>query len=256
MSDAPDFRCPQGHSLGAKRSGPDAPWEPQPGCYLCEREAAKKIAAERRKLGPIVAGIDIKKAFEFYRKQEPFIGRLGRHVKIKVRHGINAGYSGHAWSYSRQLVVTFGPNVSASQALETLVHEMCHLACPAKEGHGERFRRMLRAAAMKLWGVEVPLLKGTERGTRENAAYAMDDLIIAELGRKISEGALDFSLLFPDAPEPAKNPADNRKALVEKRAAHVKTMLARAERRLKLAKSLHAKWSEKARYYERVAAKR
>lgn len=63
--------------------------------------------------------------------------------------------------------------------LELLLHELAHGACAAlnrAEGaHGPTFRKTLRNAAARLWGVEVsiPLHR-----------YALDDLIVVELRQK------------------------------------------------------------------------
>lgn len=222
---------------------------------VCGQKAARKDAQARRKLGHVVAGIDLRKALAFYRTKEPFIGRLGRHVKLTVGHRAEARWSGHAKTYSRAIRVAFGPHVTAAEVLEVLVHEMCHLACPPKEHHGERFRLTLRRAARELWGVEVPPLSGSERGDRTNAAYAMDDLIMKKLNERLARGELDLSPFMPDAPAP-KDPKAARASLVEKRATHAVRMLVRAERREEAAKRVAAKWRAKVRYYEKVAAKR
>lgn len=224
MSDdfAPDFRCPWGHSVGAQKKDGVA----------------------------VAAGVDIKKAFAAYRKLPPFVGNLG-HVKLVVGHRAEAKWSGHAKTYRRQIRVAYGPSATKAEVLEVLMHEMVHLACPRREGHGERFKLTLRRAARELWGIEVPIIQGKDRGDRHNAAYAMDRLIMTALEGLIADGKAET---FPYEPETkTKRPPVN---LVEKRAAHAVKMLARAEKRAKAAQRTLTKWRTKVRYYEKQAAKR
>lgn len=249
---APDFRCERcGASVGAQRLD-GGPWRPQK-CFRCESKRFAKAAAERRKLGPVAAGVDIQKAFAAYRKLPPFAGNLGRHIKITVGHRAEARWSGHAATYSRALRVAYGPSATKAEVLEVLVHEMCHLACPKREAHGERFRLTLRRAAKELWGIEAPLLKSSERGENHNASYAMDGLIMAELEKLVAAGKVDT---FPHEPKAAPSRSERTMALVEKRAAHAAKMLARAETRLKRAATIAKKWRAAVRRYERTAAKR
>lgn len=247
---APDFRCEAcGASTGAQRDA-GGPWRPQK-CHRCESRRLTKEAAARRKLGAVAAGVDIQKAFAAYRKFAPFLGNLGRHIKVQVGHRAEARWSGHAAVYSRSLRVAYGPSATKAEVLEVLVHEMCHLACPRREGHGERFRLTLRRAAKELWGIDVPLLKSSERGVEHNASYAMDRLIMDELEMLVAAGKVE---VFPyEAPAA---PRRSREALVEQRAAHAARMLARAETRLKRAKTLERKWRLKVNGYERRAAKK
>lgn len=255
LIETPDFRCPKGHRLGAQRENEFAPFEPTP-CWACREIALKRAAAERRKLGSVVAGIDVRKAFALYRTMPPFAGNLGRHVKLTVGHRAESKWSGHAATYSRAIRVAYGPSATAADVLEILAHEMCHLACPKREGHGERFRLTLRRAARELWGFEVPLLKSSERGTEHNAAYAMDRLILKELNERLARGDLELSAFKPNTPVPKKDRSGQRGVLVEKRATHAVKMFARAEKKLKAAQRTASKWRTKVRYYEKVAAKR
>lgn len=255
---APDFRCPKGHPLyvSVESERELEPFEPTP-CWACKAIEARREASKRRKLGHVVAGVDVRKAFALYRAKPPFVGNLGRHVKLTVGHRAESRWSGHAKTYSRSIRVAYGPSATAADVLEILAHEMCHLACPKREGHGERFRLTLRRAARELWGIEAPLLAGKNRGVEVNAAYAMDRLILKELNAKLERGELDLTPFAPDAPAPkAVDLSRRRAALVEKRAAHAARMLARAEKRTKAAQRSLTKWRTKVRYYEKVAAKR
>lgn len=76
----------------------------------------------------------------------------------------------------RRAFVRFGPGIDKARALVVLLHELAHGACAAlnraEGGHGPTFRKTLRNAAARLWGVEVliPLNR-----------YVLDDLIVVEL---------------------------------------------------------------------------
>lgn len=258
MSDdlAPHFQCKDcGRPVGSSRTSVLAPWVPGE-CHWCVYlPKMRKDVARRRALGHVVSGVDLDKALAAYRKIPPFVGNLG-HVKLTVGHRAEGRFSGHAKVRRRMIRVAYGPSATKAEVLEVLVHEMVHLACPRREGHGERFRLTLRRAARELWGVEVPLLKSSERGHEKNAGYAMDRLVVAELEKKIAEGAVD--LFAPDPKEEAAKPsrAEVSKKLVEKRAARAVKMLVRAERNAKAAQRALTRWRTKVRYYERVAARR
>jgi len=245
---SPDFRSPWGHRVGAQKK--DGVWSPQERCFVCETKRLTKEAAQRRKLGAVAAGVDIKKAFEAYRKLPPFVGNLG-HVKLEVGHRAEARWSGHAATYRRKIRVAYGPSATKAEVLEVLMHEMVHLACPRREGHGERFKLTLRRAARELWGIEVPIIQGKDRGDEHNAAYAMDRLIMAAIEGLIAEGKIET---FPYEPKLTTKKAPVN--LVEKRAAHAVKMLSRAEKRAKAAQRTLTKWRTKVRYYEKQAAKR
>lgn len=219
-----------------------------------QQKARAKDASNRRKLGSVVSGIDLSLAFAAYRKHPPFVGNLGRHVKLVVGHRAEARWSGHAAVYRRKIRVAFGPSATKAEVLEVLMHEMVHLACPRRENHGERFRLSLRRAAKELWGIEVPLLKPSERGAEINAAYAMDRLIMAELEKKIAEGAVELFPPIPKTETPRLSRAELAAKTVERRALHAIKMEARAEKRAKSAQRILAKWRAKVRYYEKRAA--
>lgn len=253
---APCFHCPTCRaSTGAQRSGPFGAWAPQ-ACYRCERKRLAKEAAARRKLGDVAAGVDVRRAFEAYRKTPPFTGNLGRHIKLTVGHRAEARWSGHAATYRRALRVAYGPHATKAEVLEILVHEMCHLACPSRTGHGERFRLTLRRAARELWGIEVELLRSSQRGEEHNAAYAMDRSIMAELEKRVAAGVIDTFDHVPAPPETKPSRAEISTKLVERRAAHAVKMLARAEKRAKAAQKRLSVWRKKVHYYERAAAKK
>jgi hypothetical protein len=82
---APDFRCPWGHHVGAQKK--DGVWSPQQRCFVCESKAAQKAAAQRRKLGAVAAGVDIKKAFEAYRKLPPLLRSARRQLSERSPSG-------------------------------------------------------------------------------------------------------------------------------------------------------------------------
>jgi hypothetical protein len=199
-----------------------------------------------------VAGVDLDRALAAYRKLPPFVGNLGT-VRLEVAHRAAHGTRGTAWTVQRRLRVAAGPDATPERVLEVLVHEMCHLACPRREGHGERFRLTFRRACRELWGINVPLDAPARQGC---VAYGMGEIATVALKEKLARGEVEVfaPALAPQAPKPTR--AERSAALVEKRAAHAARMLARAEKRSKAAQRALTKWREKVRYYERVAAKK
>jgi len=220
-------------------------------CYRCVvLPARRRAAAERRKLGHVVAGVDLDRALAAYRKLPPFVGNLGK-IRLEVGHRTSNGTCGRAWTTQRRIRIAAGLDATPERVLELLVHEMCHLAVPPREGHSERFRRTLRRACKELWGIDVPLDAPASQGC---VAYRMDAIAQATLKAKIEAGEID---LFPPGPPQAKpTRAEKATALVERRAAHAAKMLAECERNLQSVRRTLAKWRAKVRYYERTAAKK
>jgi hypothetical protein len=98
---------------------------------------------------------------------------------LVVARSTRAGYYRGTGS-RRRTHLRFGPGVDRAAALELLLHELCHGACAAlnrAEGaHGMTFRKVLRAAAVRLWGIDEP--------TIPQHRYVLDDLIVVELRKK------------------------------------------------------------------------
>jgi len=217
---------------------------------LCGR---KEAAAARRKLGHVVAGVDLDRAFATYRKLPPFKGNLGTAVRFEVAHRSDDGTSGKATvgRKRKKIRICAGADVTPARVLEVLVHEMTHIALPPYVHHSERFRLTFRRAARECWGIDVPLNVPASQGC---IAYGMGEVAIAELERRISAGEIDT---FPPKPRPAKpSRAELTSKTVEKRAAHAVSMLTRAEKRSKAAQRALTRWKKKVRYYERQAAKK
>lgn len=255
----PQFHCPKGHLLGWKQDG--SARTPSP-CWRCRDAELRRDAAKRRQLGHVVAGVDVRKAFALYRKLAPFAGNIGRHVTLTIGHKAEGSWSGHAVVYSRKrraqrIRVAYGPAATSADVLEVLVHEMCHLACPSRTGHGEQFRLTLRRAARELWGIELPLLTGKERGAEHNAAYAMDRILIEVLNERLQRGELDLVPFAPDRQEsvsPEVAAARRRAKLArvtQARAVHAGRMLARAESDRARAERREAHWRKKVAYYRK-----
>lgn len=248
------FVCPKcGRPVGAYKRSSEHDWEPQ-ACFWCRRKDQERDAARRRKLGHVIAGVDLDKAFAAYKKLPPFKGRLGRRkIKLEVGHRMEGGVGGRAWPHQRRIRVSAGPNATPERVLEVLVHEMVHLACP-NHHHDKRFRRTLRRAFIELWSIDVPLDATTSLGL---IAYGIDDLAAEALAEKIAHGDVDT---FPPDPKPEAPTKTNRAEImtkvVEKRETHALTMHRKALTRLKRAKTLEEKWRKKVRYYERQAAKK
>jgi hypothetical protein len=254
MIQAPAFKCDDcGRAVGARKRGPEHEWEPQ-ACYWCERKERERDAARRRKLGHLVAGVDIDKAFAAYRQMPPFKGNLGRRrITLEVGHRAEGCVRGTAWTRSRRIRIAAGPNATPERALEVLVHEMVHLACP-NHHHDERFRRVFRRACSEIWNIDVPLDAKPRDG---NISYGMGEIATEALREKIERGEVDT--FPPDVPKPEAPRAARAEAMtkvVEKREAHALAMHKKALTRLKRAKTLEVKWRKKVSYYERQAAKK
>jgi hypothetical protein len=245
-------KCPNcGTAIGAHRDNVEDPWQPG-DCYECGRKEHMKSAAVRRKLGHVVAGVDLDKALAAYRKLPPFKGNLGA-IKLHVVHSANGSAGGMAYLSKRKIRITAGPETTAKRTLEVLVHEMVHLALPSSVGHGERYRLTFRRAAHECWGINVPLDVPASQGC---IAYGMGEVVIAELARRIATGEIE---LFPPTPKeekPKPSRSELSRALVEKRAARAVRALVKAEKRAKAAQRTLTKWRTKVRYYERQAAKK
>ncbi len=251
--EAAAFKCEKcGRPVGAQ-FGPNGPWVPS-DCHWCVYlPKARKDVARRRALGHVVAGVDLDKAFAAYRQVAPFKGNLGA-IKFTVGHRVEGRWSGHAVPYRRKFRVAYGPGATPAEVLEVLMHEMCHMALPPRTMHNERFRLTLKRAAHELWGIDVPLLSGSDREAHSNAAYAMDSLIMAALEEKIACGEVELFKPEPKTKTPKPTRAELSEKMVEKRAAHTLKMLSRAEARAKAAQHTLTKWRKKARYYEQRAA--
>lgn len=181
----------------------------------------------------------------------------GRKLRVDVGHRVERGdASGHASPSEFKIRVAAGPCLDDAKTqlqasvLEVILHELCHIAAPARAHHNETFRRILQRAAREAWAIDVPI--DLDRGDNDNRAYAMGHRITNELKKLIESGTVE---LFKARSKQAPSRTELAATLVRKRAEHATKMLARAERRLKLAKTLHKRWAEKLCYYERRAAK-
>jgi hypothetical protein len=183
-----------------------------------------------------------------------------RDAPVSVRRGVRLNITrsskpryirGTAFSRSRRLRLVVGPWVHAAHVLEYFLHELVHLALPPGTHHNARFRMTLARAAREAWGVLVD--PHVERGSRQNAAYAVDDAIFAALVPLIETEQVIIPRPQPRPPAPTKR--QQLAAVVTARAEHAFTMHARAKSRLARARTLERKWREKVRYYERKAAK-
>lgn len=252
MNDAA-FYCPDcGKSVGAHldESGQRRPAP----CWRCKRRTLQRAVAKRKRETPrALMGVDVDAAVADIRTTPVLADLLGRKkITVDVGHCMSGGCGGRAWRRRRKIRVYSGPEASVGRVLEVVLHELCHLAVD-DHGHGERFRRVFARAVREAWGVEVPI--DVDRGAYQNISYAMGERVWKALDELISAGCCINT--YPAAPPKPETPrAERTAALVEKRAAHAAKMLAQAERRLKIAKTVHQRWRAKVSYYDRVAAKR
>lgn len=212
-----------------------------------------KIELRRRENPRALAGVDVDAAVAWMLKLPVFNELIpkrknGRKLQVDVGHRSRT-YSGRAWPSRFKIRVAAGPDATPAQVLVVCLHELTHIATPRCH-HNERFRRVLQRALREAWELAVPI--DPPLGNSKLLAYAMDQLAMAALDTAIKLGEADT---FP-AKAVERKPRVTTRALVEKRAAHAATMLARAERKLKLAKTIRQRWATKVAYYERAAAKR
>jgi len=179
-----------------------------------------------------------------------------RGVHLDLGRGGRGGCSGRAFCGKRRLRLVVGLRANGAQLAEVLLHELVHLALPRSVMHGERFRLTLARAARETWDIEIDpnpaaLSPSPSRPRGLLAAYVLDEQIQAALLPLLASGAVTLPSLAPGKPRREK-----LAGLIEKRAEHSARMLLRAERRLKLARTIARKWKAKVTYYERAAAKR
>lgn len=182
---------------------------------------------------------------------------------IRFRAFTRGGAWGTAWSHSRRIVMRIAGG-SLERALEVLLHEMVHLSCPAREHHGELFRRRLIACAREAFGLNLDTaeLLALPAEDRKCRAYSVDSAIVAAMkaagvGDRIREDAtVTFSPPPPETDDQITHRrAAQREALIASRRAHAEAKLAEWNRRTALAKTRAAKWRAKVRYYERAELK-
>lgn len=257
---SPGFTCNDcGRGMSARRLSASRPWEPT-ACHWCTQKKLAREAARRRRQNPrVLGGVDVDAAVAQLRTVEPIRSLLDARRKIRVDVGhtadlgpLNCGGRAFISKTRPRMRVYGGPEVVPERVLEVVIHELCHLALPAGVSHGERFRRTYARAVREAWGIEVPI--DGDRAGRKNYSYRMGDVVTERLRDLIARGIVCPPRLAPPSPKPSR--AERSAELVEKRAAHAAKMLANAERKLKLAKTVHARWRAKVSYYERVAAKR
>ena len=212
--------------------------------------AMARVARDRRDFVRAWLPLDVP-AFVAQVKALPVFKDCPRSIaRTKVEIVYTAFATGGRAHGNRLARIRVSPSASLAWMLETIVHELVHCALPARTGHNERFRLTLARAAKELWGFEVDPNPVNENG--RVLTYALDHKLDALLDEALAEG-----LGYPLRAVPVKEDTEARKKIrIEQRAAHAARMLARAETRLKRAKTLEKKWRLKVQRYERIAAKK
>ncbi len=159
----------------------------------------------------------------------------------------------------RHITFRVGPGASVEEAVECLLHEVVHCACPLRESHGELFCRRLIASAREAFGLELDtatlLSLPALRGCR---AYAIDAAIVAAMvaagvGERLRA---DPACRFEPPPVETELEIEARLAMaraarVKAREEHARAKLAEWERKAQAARRIAAKWRTKVRYYDR-----
>ena len=140
----------------------------------------------------LVAGIDLRRELERLRGLPVFAaGPLARSApELKVRRARRRpNRLGFAVPGEWRLSITDYPGIRPADALETLLHELCHLhvgrGAGAHAWHGREFKLTLAAAMAEAYGVRIALPRNCLHGT-----YA------AAIARELDRGAqLQFALV-------------------------------------------------------------
>jgi hypothetical protein len=233
-------------------------------------------AREGRKQPYVWQGLDLRKvlrwmirlpAFEFARARLRKVPQLtivrssnpGNYATGKGRSGTGP-WRGNKFSRGG-IWLTLYQDTPLEKGLEVLLHELVHVSLPHEVSHGDQFILRLVRAAREAWGLELAEVLATPRGNHRVQAYAVDERITQEM-------TLDPLLLEPmrlacradvAPPEQLPDPEQYRVRFDELRARrerHAREMLQLHERKLKAEQRLAAKWRQKVRRYERIAAKR
>lgn len=72
-------------------------------------------------------------------------------------------YSGHAKTWSQQVVLTMHRDLAPERAIEIVLHELVHCVLPTGTGHAPKFRSVLQAAAVEAFGLEHFRFADTDR---------------------------------------------------------------------------------------------
>jgi hypothetical protein len=83
---------------------------------------------------------------------ETFATWLAQWSPVRARPTMSTG---HAYSWQRRMVVTAGSD--RADALTTIIHELAHLAAPARESHGDRWRTLFVDAVREVSGYQPTL---------------------------------------------------------------------------------------------------
>lgn len=159
-------------------------------------------------------------------------GLGSRGVRVEVRRARQSTrVTGYAWYHSRRMVLRVPDGETISSGTRT--KRVPWLVMP------EKIRDDLAAVTMH----EAAHCRGVRHKDMHDARHWCHS------GHEDVRWASAYQIRAVPPPEP--KPKEN---LVAKRAAHVAKQLARAERRLKLARTIAAKWRRKAAYYAKKAA--
>jgi hypothetical protein len=147
----------------------------------------------------LVAGVDLRAELERLCRLEALGGPDGelarRTPELRVRRARKRPRSrlGFAVPSEWRISVTTYPGIRPGDAQETLLHELVHLAVPAKPGerrwHGPEFKATLRSAMREAYGVRRVRVRNSYHG-----AYA-DALERARARRASEQPADQLSLL-------------------------------------------------------------
>jgi hypothetical protein len=127
----------------------------------------------RRRVFPrgLGGGEDIELDLRIRRVKKPRPARVGKEMWARYVEGIETYRSGRANGF--RVVLELGCRCPRHLVLALLLHELCHVAAPAGERHGDHFATLLAEGAKELWGIDLE--------TIHRASYDLD----SELERKL-----------------------------------------------------------------------
>jgi hypothetical protein len=124
-------------------------------------------------------GIDIRRRFEALKKLKAWAmfkrSWRVRQSKLTVRRRKEGHVSGHAKRRDGAIVVTVPVSATRGQVEMLLLHELAHVAAPAKCVHGKHWKQVYAKACEESWGV----------GSSMDSVWKIDEDIRDQIDKKL-----------------------------------------------------------------------
>lgn len=162
-------------------------------CAANEKERARKTEAAKAKAQKkkvtkhrqdekrfFVEGIDLRDRAIALCNLKAWKGYFKRNYPdFIIRRRAGDYTTGRAWKGRHRVVLTVPIKATRGQAESLILHELAHLAAPARDGHGKAWRQRYAAAVEEAWGVGVGVVARTSHGLTRG--------ITAEIDKKLKE---------------------------------------------------------------------